>query len=62
MHHRKAHEPTFCVHDHRYSKQPYCCDFVYVSEDILARVRDIRVDLDTQVSDHQPVLLDFDAR
>jgi endonuclease/exonuclease/phosphatase family metal-dependent hydrolase len=50
------------VHDHRYAKEPYCCDFVFVSEDILARVRDIRVDGATAVSDHQPVLLDFDAR
>ncbi len=33
-----------------------------MSEDILARVRDIRVDGDTRVSDHQPVLLEFDGR
>jgi endonuclease/exonuclease/phosphatase family metal-dependent hydrolase len=59
---RRTHEPTFCVHDHRYAKAPYCCDFVFVSEDLAARVRGIRVDLDTRVSDHQPVLLDFDDR
>ena len=59
---RRAHEPTFCVHDHRYAKEPYCCDFVFVSEDLAPRVRAIRVDLDTRVSDHQPVLLDFDER
>ena len=61
MNGRRVHEPTFCVHDHRYAKEPYCCDFVYVSEDLAPRVRAIRVDLDTQFSDHQPVLLDFDA-
>jgi endonuclease/exonuclease/phosphatase family metal-dependent hydrolase len=58
----RAHEPTFCLHDHRYAKEPYCCDFVFVSEDVSRRVREVRVDLDTQLSDHQPVLLDFDAR
>ena len=59
---RRAHEPTFCVHDHRYAKHPYCCDFVFVSEDLAKRVREVRVDLDTRVSDHQPVLLVFDER
>lgn len=62
LHARRVHDPTFCVHDHRYAKRPYCCDFVFVSEDIATRVREIRVDGDTQVSDHQPVLLVFDGR
>jgi endonuclease/exonuclease/phosphatase family metal-dependent hydrolase len=61
-HGRKPHDPTFCLFDTRYAKRPYCCDFVFVSEDLLPRVRAISVDLDTKVSDHQPVLLDFDAR
>jgi len=59
---RRAHEPTFCVHDRRYAKQPYCCDFVFVSEDLANRVREVSVDPDTRLSDHQPVLLDFDDR
>jgi len=58
----RAHEPTFCLHEHRYAKQPYCCDFIFVSEDLAPRVRGIRVDVETKYSDHQPVLLDFDAR
>ena len=62
VHARRAHDPTFCLHDHRYGKSPYCCDFVFVSADLAARVRDVRVDLDTTYSDHQPVLLDLDAR
>jgi len=61
-HGRKPHDPTFCLFDTRYAKRPYCCDFVFVSEDLLPRVRAISVDLGTKVSDHQPVLLDFDAR
>jgi endonuclease/exonuclease/phosphatase family metal-dependent hydrolase len=61
-HGRKPHEPTFCVYDKRYAKKPYCCDFVFVSEDLLPRVRAISVDAGTKLSDHQPVLLDFDGR
>jgi endonuclease/exonuclease/phosphatase family metal-dependent hydrolase len=58
---RRAHDPTFCVHDDRYAKRPYCCDFIYVSEDLATRVRQVRVDTDTTYSDHQPVLLELDA-
>jgi len=57
-----AHTPTFCVHDRRYSKQPYCCDFIFVSDDLASRVRAVSVDQDTQDSDHQPVLIEIDDR
>jgi endonuclease/exonuclease/phosphatase family metal-dependent hydrolase len=60
VHERKPHTPTFCVHDRRYNKTPYCCDFVFVSADIARRVRDVQVDSQTTYSDHQPVLLEFD--
>jgi endonuclease/exonuclease/phosphatase family metal-dependent hydrolase len=59
-HGHKPHTPTFCVHASGYSKTPYCCDFVFVSADLAARVRAIDVDSATQASDHQPVLLDID--
>ena len=59
---RRPHAPTFCVHDARYSKSPYCCDFVFVSEDIVGRLRRIEVDIATQFSDHQPVLIELDDR
>ncbi len=58
----RPHVPTFCVHDHEYAKTPYCCDFVFVSEDLAARVRRVEVDSDTQASDHQPVLLELDDK
>jgi len=35
---------------------------VFVSEDIVRRVRSIEVDLETQASDHQPVLIELDDR
>ena len=54
------HKPTFCVHSHVYSKTPYCCDFVFVSEPLAGRVRALAVDSATQASDHQPVLVEID--
>jgi len=61
-HGRQPHDPTFCVYDHRYSKSPYCCDFIFVSEDLGSRVRAVSIDAGTQASDHQPVLLELDDR
>ena len=62
VNHHQPHTPTFCVHDQRYSKSPYCCDFVFVSEPLAARVHSLAVDSDTQASDHQPMLLELDDR
>jgi endonuclease/exonuclease/phosphatase family metal-dependent hydrolase len=59
---RTPHPPTFCVHTTAYSKTPYCCDFAFVSMSLAPRVRALEVDLDTQASDHQPVLLELDDR
>src|SRR5690606_23021423 len=56
LHPGEPHVPTFCVHDERYSKRPYCCDFVFVSESLAPRLRRIAVDSATRDSDHQPVL------
>jgi endonuclease/exonuclease/phosphatase family metal-dependent hydrolase len=51
------HPPTFCVHEHAHGGAPYCCDFVFVSEDLAPRLRSIAIDVDTQASDHQPVIV-----
>jgi len=59
---RRPHASTFCVHDRTYSKEPYCCDFIFVSETLASRVHAVRVDSDTRASDHQPVLLEMDDR
>ncbi len=61
-HGRLPHAPTFCVHSRDYGAGPYCCDFLFVSESLAPRVRSVRVDSDTQASDHQPVLLEIDDR
>jgi len=52
--------PTFCVHDHTYGPEPIACDFVFVSDALAGRVRQMRVDVETQASDHQPVLVELD--
>ena len=62
LHEREPHPPTFCVHSTGYSKTPYCCDFAFVSENLVPRVRRIEIDGKTQASDHQPVLLEIDDR
>lgn len=61
-HGHRPHAPTFCLHAHTYSKTPYCCDFLLVSEPLAARVRAVEVDSGTRASDHQPVLLELDDR
>lgn len=54
-----AHPPTFRVHDPGYEGTPYCCDFAFVTEDLAARIAAVRVDPHTQVSDHQPLVVEF---
>ncbi|HWH42018.1 MAG TPA: endonuclease/exonuclease/phosphatase family protein [Usitatibacter sp.] len=60
VHAQAPHPPTFCLHEHGYGEEPYCCDFIFVSADLAPRVRSIRVDVDTQASDHQPVIAEID--
>ena len=50
--------PTLGVHDKtQWPGPPFACDFIFVTEDLAARVEDVAVNLDTDASDHQPVLL-----
>ena len=58
----QPHPATFCVHSQAYSKTPYCCDFAFVSEDLVPRIRRVAIDGETQASDHQPLLLEIDDR
>jgi len=54
-----AHPPTFCLHGREHGAAPYCCDFAFVTEDLAPRVRSVRIDRETQASDHQPVVLEL---
>ena len=55
----KPHAPTFCLFDNTYAKEPYCCDFVFVTPDLVPRIETVRADLETKASDHQPVIVSF---
>ncbi|MEO8004451.1 MAG: endonuclease/exonuclease/phosphatase family protein [Betaproteobacteria bacterium] len=55
-------QPTAGVHESSWAKEPYCCDFVFVSEDLAPRVRRVAIDAKTQASDHQPLLIELDDR
>jgi len=56
----KPRQPTCGVHDHaQWPDGADCRDFVFVTEDIANRVRQIEVDVTTSASDHQPVLIEL---
>jgi len=53
----EAHAPTVGVYEETWPV--YCCDFVFVTEDLVPRVRAMTVDSTTDASDHQPVILEL---
>jgi len=55
-----THASTFKIYEKQAPDEPELhCDFIFVSADLAPRVRAVRVNQDTQASDHQPVLLDI---
>jgi endonuclease/exonuclease/phosphatase family metal-dependent hydrolase len=52
----KPRQDTFHLFD---GEKPYCCDYIFVTPDLVARLKSIRIDTQTQASDHQPVLLEL---
>jgi len=59
VHGAVPHAPTFRLFDRTYGPEPMACDFAYVSDGLAPRVHRIEVDLRTQASDHQPVLVEL---
>ena len=56
-----AHPATFKIYQKEQPGEPeQHCDFIFVSADLVPRLKAIRVDQETQASDHQPVLAEFD--
>lgn len=53
----RPHDHTIGVHDREQWPEAFACDFIFVTEDIAGRVEDVAVNLETDASDHQPVLL-----
>lgn len=58
-HGETPHAPTFRLFDRTYGPEPVACDFVFVSDGLVPQVRRVEVDLQTQASDHQPVVVEF---
>ena len=57
----KPHAPTAGIYDaDQWPKGPNCRDFVFVTTDLTQRLRRIVVDVKTDASDHQPVLVELD--
>jgi len=55
----KPYPATFRIFDRTYGPEPVGCDFFFVSPSMAKRVQSLTVDQQTQVSDHQPVLLEL---
>lgn len=55
----QPHAPTFQLFDRCYRPAPITVDYVLVSDGLRTRVRRVEVDLQTQSSDHQPVLIEL---
>ena len=56
-----AHPATFRIYQKDAPGDPELhCDFIFVGAELAPRVRDIRVDGETQAADHQPVILTLD--
>ena len=54
------HPATFCIYQKTDPRDPELhCDFVFVSDELRRSILDIRVDQQTQASDHQPVIVTF---
>ena len=52
----KPRQDTFHLHD---GETPYCCDYIFITPDLAPRLRSIKIDTETQASDHQPVMVEL---
>ena len=55
------HPPTLGIYDRKQWPDAFCCDFIYVTEDLCPRIAAVRVDQASDASDHQPVLLQLNG-
>ncbi|HJQ58639.1 MAG TPA: endonuclease/exonuclease/phosphatase family protein [Vineibacter sp.] len=54
----EPHPNSFCIYE-QLAGPPHCCDFIFVTEDLAPRVLRVAYDVETQLSDHQPVLIEL---
>jgi endonuclease/exonuclease/phosphatase family metal-dependent hydrolase len=60
LHPSEAHAPSVGLHGAEWPDRRYCCDFFFITGDLVDRLRAIRVEAGSAASDHQPVVLDID--
>lgn len=53
------HPHTFRVHERKEGQSPYCCDYVFVTENLAPRLRSVSIDGANRASDHQPVVAEL---
>jgi endonuclease/exonuclease/phosphatase family metal-dependent hydrolase len=59
-HGQTPHAPTTGVADFKQWPQgPHCRDYFFLTENLAERVRQVRVDVETTASDHQPLMLEL---
>lgn len=51
---------TVGINGAEWPDRPYCCDYFFVSADLVDRVDAVAVDQNTAASDHQPIMLTLD--
>jgi endonuclease/exonuclease/phosphatase family metal-dependent hydrolase len=51
------HPPSLGLFDREQWPDAFCCDFVYVTEDLCPRITGVCIDQESAASDHQPVVL-----
>jgi endonuclease/exonuclease/phosphatase family metal-dependent hydrolase len=55
---QELHAPTCGIYDHtQWPQGGHCRDFFFISNSLIANVRDIEVQQETIASDHQPIIL-----
>lgn len=55
----QSHPPSVGLHGADWPDRAYCCDFCFITEDLVPRLRSLQVLADTPASDHQPVVLEL---
>jgi endonuclease/exonuclease/phosphatase family metal-dependent hydrolase len=60
LHPDTPHPHNVGLYDREQWPEPFTCDYIFASEDLLPRVRAVRVNHETQASDHQPQLLELE--
>jgi len=59
LHPAAPHPHNVGLYDREQWAEPFTCDFIFASEDLLPQVRAVRVGSDSRASDHQPQLLEL---